>query len=126
MGQEHTSLSETAHSHIMPSTIGDSNGVSTGLHAQARAQTDALPELTTEELVRYDRHLLSHTASMKSALRTTSSCIARWAAAVRRRTRYCSKPGIRRLKTSKAAFSHGLIRLIAPCRSTNSSCIHER
>jgi len=42
----------------MPSTIGDSNGVGAGLHAQARAQTDALPELTKEELVRYDRHLL--------------------------------------------------------------------
>jgi hypothetical protein len=58
MGQEHTSPSAIDHSRIMPSTIGDSNGVSTRLHAQARAQTDALPELTTEELVRYDRHLL--------------------------------------------------------------------
>jgi adenylyltransferase/sulfurtransferase len=58
MGQEHTALSETDQSRIMPSTIGDSNGVSAGLPAQARAQTDALPELTTAELVRYDRHLL--------------------------------------------------------------------
>src|SRR6266545_6156258 len=58
MGQEHTPPSEIDPGCIMPSTIGDSNGVSTGLHAQARAQTDALPELTTEELVRYDRHLL--------------------------------------------------------------------
>src|SRR5439155_14737932 len=58
MGQEHTALSETDQSRIMPSTIGDSNGVSAGLPAQARAQTDALPELTTAELVRYDRPLL--------------------------------------------------------------------
>ena len=58
MGQEHTALSETDQSRIMPSTIGDSNGVSAGLPSQARVQTDALPELTTEKLVRYDRHLL--------------------------------------------------------------------
>jgi len=57
MEQETTSLSTTDH-RLMPSAAGDSNGVATVIHAPPGAQTDPLPELTTEELVRYDRHLL--------------------------------------------------------------------
>jgi len=57
MEQETTSLSTTDH-RLMPSAAGDSNGVATVIHAHLGAQTDPLPELTTEELVRYDRHLL--------------------------------------------------------------------
>ena len=57
MEQETTSLSTTDH-RLMPSAAGDSNGVATVIPAHPGAQTDALPELTTEELVRYDRHLL--------------------------------------------------------------------
>lgn len=58
MGQEPTSLSDTAQSHTRSSTLGDRNGVSDALPAPAGAPADALPELTTAELVRYDRHLL--------------------------------------------------------------------
>ena len=58
MEQETTSLHPADHSHIMSSATGDSNGVATVMQAHPGAQTDTLPELTTEELVRYDRHLL--------------------------------------------------------------------
>jgi hypothetical protein len=50
MEQENRSPSEIDHSRSRLSTIGDSNGVRAGLHAQARELTDALPELTKEEL----------------------------------------------------------------------------
>ena len=58
MEQEKTALSETDDIHVMPSSASDSNGVATAIPTYTRAQTDALPELTTAELVRYDRHLL--------------------------------------------------------------------
>ena len=58
MGQEHTVLHEKDQGRIMPSSRGESSGVSAGMHAPSRVQTEALPDLTTEELVRYDRHLL--------------------------------------------------------------------
>src|SRR5712691_11416747 len=54
MGQE-TTVHHAAHDrHTMPSA----NGVSTAMPMPGSTQAGALPELTTEELVRYDRHLL--------------------------------------------------------------------
>jgi molybdopterin/thiamine biosynthesis adenylyltransferase/rhodanese-related sulfurtransferase len=58
MGQELPSLKETDNSCLMSPMAGDGNGVITAVPAYGQAQTDALPELTTKELVRYDRHLL--------------------------------------------------------------------
>lgn len=58
MGQETTVRTEIHDRHPMPSVPGETNGVSTTGHRSGNPQTDALPELTTEELVRYDRHLL--------------------------------------------------------------------
>ena len=58
MGQELMVPRETEQCRIMPSTRGDSKDVHASMHAHTRVQTEALPDLTTEELVRYDRHLL--------------------------------------------------------------------
>jgi adenylyltransferase/sulfurtransferase len=58
MGQENMILSETEQCRVMPSTRGSSHDVDAGMHAHTRVQTEALPDLTTDELVRYDRHLL--------------------------------------------------------------------
>jgi len=58
MEQEKTMLSAPDDSRIQPSSSSDSNGVATAIPTPTRVQTDALPELTTGELVRYDRHLL--------------------------------------------------------------------
>lgn len=58
MGQETTVRTEIYDRYPMPSVPGETNGVSTTGHRSVNPQTDTLPELTTEELVRYDRHLL--------------------------------------------------------------------
>ena len=58
MGQEITVHQEGRDHHTMPSAPGVHNGVSTARPMPGSTQAGALPELTTEELVRYDRHLL--------------------------------------------------------------------
>ena len=58
MGQETTVHHEAHDRHTMPSAPGVHNGVSTAMPMPGSTQAGALPELTTEELVRYDRHLL--------------------------------------------------------------------
>lgn len=58
MEQEKTSLRETDNISTLSSIAGDSNRAATALPTPTRAQTDAFPALTTEELVRYDRHLM--------------------------------------------------------------------
>ena len=58
MGQEITVHQGVLDHHTMPSAPGAPNGVSTARPMPGSTQADALPELTTEELVRYDRHLL--------------------------------------------------------------------
>jgi len=58
MGQETAVHQEVHDHHTMPSAPGAPNGVSTVMPMPGSAQAGALPELTTEELVRYDRHLL--------------------------------------------------------------------
>ena len=58
MGQETTVHHEAHDHHTMPSASGVHNGVSTATPMPGSAPAGTLPELTTEELVRYDRHLL--------------------------------------------------------------------
>src|SRR5262245_47890784 len=58
MGREITVHQEVHDHHTLPSAPGVHNGVSTGRPMPGSTQAGALPELTTEELVRYDRHLL--------------------------------------------------------------------
>jgi hypothetical protein len=58
MGQGITVHQEVRDHHMMPSAPGVHNGVSTAMPMPGSTQAGALPELTTEELVRYDRHLL--------------------------------------------------------------------
>lgn len=49
-----TQVSETQAQQAMPATIPQGNGAASHPHPQ----TNALPELTREELIRYDRHLI--------------------------------------------------------------------
>ena len=58
MGQETTVHHEAHDRHTVPSAPGAHNGVSTPMPIPGSTQAGALPDLTTEELVRYDRHLL--------------------------------------------------------------------
>ena len=58
MGQERTVHQEVRDHHTMPSAPAVHNGVSTARPMPGSMQAGTLPELTTEELVRYDRHLL--------------------------------------------------------------------
>src|SRR5262245_3245252 len=57
MGQEVTVPQEVHDHHTRPSAPGAHNGVSTARPMPGSTQAGTLPELTTEELVRYDRHL---------------------------------------------------------------------
>jgi adenylyltransferase/sulfurtransferase len=54
MGQETTVQHEIQDRHAMPAIPGEQHGASRALHTPM----DPLPELTTAELVRYDRHLI--------------------------------------------------------------------
>jgi molybdopterin/thiamine biosynthesis adenylyltransferase/rhodanese-related sulfurtransferase len=58
MGQETTVHHEAHDRHTVPLAPGAHNGVSTPMSIPGSTQAGALPDLTTEELVRYDRHLL--------------------------------------------------------------------
>jgi adenylyltransferase/sulfurtransferase len=58
MRQETSVRNEVHDRHIMPSVPSEHNGVSTARHIPGDTQAGSLPDLTTEELVRYDRHLL--------------------------------------------------------------------
>ena len=57
--EQETTVPHAAHGHhTMPSAPGAPNGVSTARPMPGGVQAGTLPELTTEELIRYDRHLL--------------------------------------------------------------------
>ena len=57
--EQETTVHHVAHEHhTMLSAPGAPNGVSTAMPMPGSTQVGTLPELTTEELVRYDRHLL--------------------------------------------------------------------
>src|SRR6266853_5197940 len=58
MGQETTVHHEAHDRHTVSLAPGAHNGVSTPMSIPGSTQAGALPDLTTEELVRYDRHLL--------------------------------------------------------------------
>jgi len=58
MGQETAVHQEVHNHHTMQSAPGAHNGVSTAMPMPGSTQAGTLPELTTEELVRYDRHQL--------------------------------------------------------------------
>ena len=49
---------EIQDSHTMPAAPGAPNGVRTAMPLPGSTPAGPLPELTTEELVRYDRHLI--------------------------------------------------------------------
>ena len=60
MEQEKTMLSAPDDIRILPSSASASNGVATATPTPTHVQADALPELTTAELVRYDRHRIKN------------------------------------------------------------------